>query len=50
VTAGAALPMHVLERRAAFRAPRQRPPKVNWWALLALVVAELAILVWKGWP
>lgn len=50
MTGGAALPRISLERRAAMRAPRRPPPKVNWWALLVIALVELAVLVWHGLP
>jgi len=40
----------VVELRASMRAPRPRGPKVNWWALAAVVLSALAFFVWKGLP
>ena len=40
----------LVELRAAMRAPGPRRPKVNWWALLAVMVGLTVVAVCGGVP
>lgn len=40
----------LVELRASMRAPRPRPPRIDWWALLAVIVGLTVVAVCGGVP
>lgn len=47
---GGSVSASVIELRASMRAPRPRPPRINWWALLAVMAVLVGVAVLGGVP